>query len=270
MLGSMTDSATSSLGRLPLMLLLRGWLLCLVAAVVGGVWRGEDLAIALLGVLALLSVALVATPSILFIWYAVRHGAAAVPREMRRSAVGSGVSNLLAGVWIWTLPDRPQLFTAIAIALALLGAFVIGRVLTLGPADAAAATAPPLRHRGATLTGVVAVFLLVIGYAKTFGGHPAWGHASEATMTSDLKNLVAVQDVFFSSHKRYGSLGELPGFDATMSRATITVVADSGRFVATATSPETKLTCLVWTGAPAPPADSIHGAADGVPVCWEP
>jgi hypothetical protein len=252
-----------------LKLLLWTWLACLVAAVVGGVWRGENLAFTLLSVLALLSVALVAAPAVLFTSYVVRRGAAAVPREMRRSAAGSGVANLLAGVWIWTLPGRPPLFTAIAVGLAALGALVIGRVLTLGPADAAAATAPPLRHRAATLTGVVAVFLMVIGYAKTFGRHPNSGHAGEATMTSDLKYLVAVQDVFFSSHNRYGSLAELPGFDPTMSRATITVAADSGRFVATATSPETKLTCLVWTGSPPPPADSVHGAADGVPVCWE-
>jgi hypothetical protein len=253
-----------------LKLLLWAWLACLVAAVIGGVMQGEDLAFRLLGILALLSVALVATPAVRFTSYVVRHGAAAVPREMRRSAAGSGAGNLFAGVWIWTLPGRPPLFTAIAVGLAALGAFVIGRVLTLAAPDAASATAPPLRHRGATLTGVVAIFLLVIGYAKTFGGHPNWGHASEATMTSDLKYLVAVQDVFFSSHNRYASLTELPGFDPTMSRATITVVADSGRFVATATSPETRLTCLVWTGSPQPPADSVHGAADGVPVCWEP
>jgi len=136
-----------------LKLLLWAWLACLVAAVAGGVWRGEDLALTLLGVLALLSVALVATPAVLFTSYVVRHGAAAVPREMRRSAVGSGAANLFAGAWIWTLPGRPPLVTAIAVGLAALGAFVIGRVLTLGLADAAAATAPPLRHRAATLTG---------------------------------------------------------------------------------------------------------------------
>lgn len=162
----------TSLGRLPLMLLLRGWLVCLAAVFVGGVMRGEDLALQLLGVLALISVALVATPAVLFAIYLVRYGAAAVPREMRRSAVGSGAANLFAGAWIWSLPGggHPPLFTAIAVGLVALGAFAIARALTMDPPDARAAAAPPLRHRGATITGVVTVFLLVIGYAKTFGG----------------------------------------------------------------------------------------------------
>jgi len=252
----------------PLKLLLRAWLVCLVAVFVGGAMRGEDLALQLLGILALISVALVATPAVLFAIYLVRYGAAAVAREMRRSAVGSGAANLFAGAWIWSLPGRPPLFTPIAVALVALGAFAIARALTLDPPDAAAAGAPPLRHRGATITGVVTVFLLVIGYAKTFGGHPRWGHASGATMTSDLRNLVAVQDLYFARRNRYGSLADLPAFEPSMSRATITVAVDSARFVATATSPETAVICLVWSGSPPPPADSVRGAADGVPVCW--
>ena len=253
----------------PLKLLFRAWLVCLVAVFVGGVMRGEDLALQLLALLALISVALVATPAVLFAIYLVRFGAAAVPREMRRSAVGSGAANLFAGAWIWSFPGRPHLFTAIAVGLVALGAFAIARALTLDPPGAAAGGAPPLRHRGATITGVVTIFLLVIGYAKTFGGQPRWGHPSGATMTSDLKNLVAVQDLYFSRHNRYGSLADLPGFEPSMSRATITVAVDSARFVATATSPETALICLVWSGSPPPPADSVHSTADGVPVCWE-
>jgi len=258
----------TSLGRLPLMLLLRGWLVCLVAVLVGGVMRGEDLALQLLGLLALISVALVATPAVLFALYLVRHGAPAVPREMRRSAVGSGAANLFAGAWIWSLPGggRPPLFTPIAVALLVLSVFAIARALTLDSPDASAAAAPPLRHRGATITGVVTVFLLVIGYAKTFEGHPSWGHASEATMTRDLKNLVALQDLFFSRNNRYGSLSDLPEFEPSMSRATIMVTADSARFFARATSPETISICVVWSGSPPAPAEA-HGAADGVPVC---
>src|SRR6266511_522098 len=112
-------------------LLLRGWLVCLVASVLGGMWRGEDLALTLLGVLALIAIALVATPGALFAWYGV-------PREMRRSALGSAVSNLFAGAWIWTLPGRPLVFSVFAIGLLALGAFVIGRALTLSAPDPAA------------------------------------------------------------------------------------------------------------------------------------
>ncbi|HEV8398682.1 MAG TPA: hypothetical protein VGQ18_02465 [Gemmatimonadales bacterium] len=241
--------------------LLRAWLLCLIAAVVGGVWRGEDLLITLLGVLALISVALVATPAIVF--------AFGVPREMRRSAVGSAVGNLFAGAWILTLPGRPLIASALAIGLVALGVIVVGRVLTLPPSDPAP-NAPPLRHSSATVTGVITIFLLVIGYAKTFGGHPHWGHPSAATMTSDLKNLIALEDQFFSIHRRYASLTDLSGFEPSLSRATITVFADSGRVVATAKSSETRHVCIVWTGSPPLPPDSAHGSSDGVPACWEP
>lgn len=249
--------------------LLRAWLLCLIAAVVGGAMRGEDLALNLLGVLGLISAALVAAPAVVFTAYAFRHRAAGVPRALRRSALGSAAANILSGVWIWTLPDRPLSFSVIGAVLVVLGIFVIGRVLILGPPDPAASP-PPLRHFGATLTGVVTIFLMVIGYAKTFGRHPRWGHASVATMTSDLRNLVALEDMFFSSHHRYGSLRDLSGYEPSMSHATITVFADSGHVVATARSAETRQVCLVWTGAPPLPPDSAHGSADGVPACWEP
>ena len=249
--------------------LLRAWVVCLIAAIVGGVLRGEDLAITLLGVLALISAALVAAPAVVFAVYTFRHRAAGVPRALRRSALGSAAANLFAGIWIHTLPDRPHAFSVIGAVLVLLGIFTIGRILILGPPDPAAST-PPLRHSSATVTGVVTIFLMVIGYAKTFGGHPRWGHGSAATMTSDLKNLIALEDQFFSAHRRYGSLTDLSGFEPSMSHATIIVLADSGRVVATAKSAETKQVCIVWTGSPALPPDSAHGSADGVPACWEP
>lgn len=259
----------TSLGRLPLLLLLRAWPVCLLAVAAGGVWRGENLAFALLGVLALISVALVAAPAVVFTVYALRHRAAGIPRTLRRSALGSAAANLLAGIWVWTVPYPPSAFRVIGTGLAVLGVFVVGRVLLLGPADPAAST-PPLRHFGATLTGVSTIFLMVIGYAKTFGGHPRWGHASAATMTGDLKNLIALEDMFFSSHQRYGSLTDLSAFAPSMSRATISVFADSARVVATAKSAETRRVCIVWTGSPPLPPDSAHGSADGVPACWEP
>lgn len=238
----------------------RAWLVCLVAVIVGGVMRGEDLAITLLGVLFVLTVALVATPAVLLV--------IDPRREKRPSAIGSGIANLLSSVWIWLLPDRPLLFTAGAILFAALGALVIARTFTAGPSDPAAPPAP-LRHRSSTLLGVLTIFVLVVAYGKTFGGHPHWGHPSAATMSADLRNLISLEDQFFAVHQRYGTLADLAGYEPSLSRATITVAAESTRVVAIASSPETKVQCLVWTGAPPLPTDSAHGAADGVPVCWE-
>jgi hypothetical protein len=120
-------------------------------------------------------------------------------------------------------------------------------------------------------------FLLVVlalwVAAKTLRRHPgsegATPGGAEVAMKEDLRRLVGAQDRFFSMHKRYGSLIDLADdFTPAFSHATITLAADSHRFVATAASPGLSLRCLVWSG-DAPP-DSARGAPDGVAVCWEP
>jgi hypothetical protein len=154
-----------SLGQRFLRLLLGAWLLCLMLAVAAGFLLGENVLFDVLLVLLLLSVALVAAPAVLFLAYAERHPAAAVPQEMRRSAIGSGVSNLFAAAVLWSFPRPALVFVIPAALLAALGAVVIVRVLRLARPDAMI-EAPPLRHRGVTVTGVVAIVLFVILAAK--------------------------------------------------------------------------------------------------------
>ncbi|HXM39273.1 MAG TPA: hypothetical protein VN908_11525 [Gemmatimonadales bacterium] len=154
-----------ALGQRFLQLLLLGWLACLVLTVAAGFTLGENVMFDLLSLLLLLSVALVAAPAVLFLAYAERHGPAAVPREMRRSAIGSGLSGLFAAAVLWSFPRPALLFMVPGAVLAALAALVIIRALRLAPPDAIAG-APPLRHRGATITGVVTIVLFVILAAK--------------------------------------------------------------------------------------------------------
>ena len=155
-----------ALGQRFLQLLLLGWLACLVLTVAAGFTLGENVMFDLLALLLLLSVALVAAPAVLFLAYAERHAPAAVPREMRRSAIGSGLSGLFAAAVLWSFPRPALLFMVPGAVLAALAALVIIRALRLAPPDAAIAGAPPLRHRGATITGVVTIVLFVILAAK--------------------------------------------------------------------------------------------------------
>jgi hypothetical protein len=155
-----------ALGQRFLQLLLWTWLLCLVLAVVAGFTLGEDVLFDLLMVLLLLSVALVAAPAVLFLAYAERHPPTDIPRDMRRSAIGSGLSNLFAAAVLWSFPRPALLFVIPAALLAALAALVIVRTLRLERPETSAMEALPLRHRGVTITGVVTIVLFVILAAK--------------------------------------------------------------------------------------------------------
>lgn len=266
-----------SLGRRLLPLLVAGWLACVVVTGVTIATDREDIALMFIGLTCLFAALMLAAPALLFLVYA-RRGPEAVPQEMRRSAIGSGASNLIVGgllvFTVWSL-GMGKLLLAGTGAMALLGAAVLVRVFTLGkpPRALPDAETPVLRHRGATVAGVITMLLFIILAPKAVGGSHSTGTASPANMRSDLRNLVVAQDALLAARGRYGSLAELtaaePSYRADFSHAEITVVADSNRFVATASSPTTSWMCIVWSGTPAPPADSVHGAVDGVPECWE-
>ena len=154
------------LGQRVLLVLRVGWLLCLVLTVAAGFLLNEDVVWQLLGVLLVLSVALVAAPGILFLVYAERHPPGSVPREMRRSALGSGASGLFAAAVLWSFPRPAWIFMVPGAVLGVVAAVTIYRALRLAPPDASAPPAPALRHRGVTVTGVVTIVLFVLLAAK--------------------------------------------------------------------------------------------------------
>jgi hypothetical protein len=165
----MSDSTPQqALGQRFLRLLLGGWLLCLALTVAAGFLLSEDVMFDLLAVLLLVSVALVAAPAVLFLVYAERHPPASVPRGMRTSAIGSGLSGLFAAAVLWSFPRPALIFMVPGAVLAAVAAVAIIRALRLAPplASPDAAPPPPLRHRGVTVTGVVTIVLFVILAAK--------------------------------------------------------------------------------------------------------
>jgi len=262
-----------TLGRRLLPILFVGWIVCFGLAAVTIATGRLDIALPLIGVTSMLAGLLLVSPSLLFLWYARR--ASGIPQDMRRSAMWTGASNLIVGVLLAVTASNLELGAlalASAIAMALLGAAVLARVFTLGATAPAPEETRVLQHRAATIAGVATMLLLVVLAPKIVGVPMSVG-PSEENMRRDLRSLVTVQDAYVVDHNRYGSLAELAAADLeyrpAFSQAEITVVADSTRFIATATSPRGRLICLVWSGTPAPPADSVHGAEDGVPACWK-
>lgn len=270
-----------SLGRRLIPLLFVGWVLS-VALLIAIIAKGYiDIAPPAIGLAALMAGLLVVTPALLFLAYAWRHPDA-VSAEMRRSAMTSGAGNVAVGVLLAAtvgsfglhqLPFVGNLPMIGAIAMALVGIIVLARVFTLraAPATVEPSTERALRHRGATIAGAATIVGLAL-LAPRASGQPESG-PTEANMTRDLRTLVAAQDEYFATHQRYGSVDELTArgqpYKPDLSGAEITLRVDSTRFIATATSPKSSLTCLVWSGTPEPPADSVRGAIDGLPLCWK-
>jgi hypothetical protein len=267
------DSAAPSLGRLVLRVLLGGWIVSVVGAAAAFGTGRLDVALPLAGLVGASAAALLVTPALLFLMYGFRHPPAEIPREMRRSAVESGAALLVVGALValtFNALKMGPLFVAPLAALAVLGVVVAARAFTLGPPGVPLPITPRLRHRGATIAGALTLLFFAVLAPKALGGGSQPGQPTEANMRVDLRSLVAQQDGFFADHHRYASLADLgEAFRPSLSHADVVVAAESTRFLATATSPGTRLTCLVWTGTPVPPADSVHGAEDGVPMCWK-
>jgi hypothetical protein len=272
-----------TLGRRLIPLLFIAWLLG-VALVVAAYAKGYgDIAAPVIGLACMLAALLLVAPPLLFLLYAWR-SPANVPHDMRRSALMSGAANLVGGIVLAVtvkslelgmFPYVGNLPVIGAIAVSAVGLIVVIRVFTLGPPPPppvdSAGVVPRLRHRVATTAGVGTI-LVAAFLARGASGQPSFG-PNEANMRSDLRNLVAAQDEFQVEHRRYGSMAELSTtgrpYKPDLSQADIVLRAESTRFIATASSPKTRLSCLVWSGAPPPPADSVHGAEDGVPACWQ-
>lgn len=271
------------LGRRLIPLLFVVWLLG-VALVVAAYAKGYgDIAAPVIGLACMLAGLLLVAPPLLFLLYTWR-SPASVPHDMRRSALMSGAANVAGGIvlaatvkslGLGMFPYVGNLPVIGAIAIAVVGLVVLIRVFTLGPPPPppvdGGGSVPRLRHRVATTAGVGTI-LIAAFLARGASGRPSSG-PNEANMRSDLRNLVAAQDEFQAEHRRYGSMAELSTtgrpYKPDLSQADIVLRAESTRFIATATSPKTRLTCLVWSGTPPPPADSVHGAEDGLPSCWE-
>lgn len=256
-----------------LQLLFWGWVGVTLATVATFATGRLELAVPLSGLVVGWAAALVVVPALLLLAHTLRHPPTDIGRETRRSAIESGVALLgAAGLLFVTVRaiELGGMFLVPIIAVAVLGVALVGRALTLDPLGIAAHGPPILRHRPATIAGIATLASFAILAPKVGGAAPERGTPTEENMRLDLRTLVTRQDEYFMTHNRYAALVELgDAFQPTNSGAEIAVTAERSRFIARATHRRTRLTCLVWTGSPPPPADSVHGAEDGVPACWE-
>lgn len=270
-----------SLGRRLLPVLFVGWALTVILLVAIFAKGYIDIAQPAIGLVCLTAALLVVTPALLFLGYSLRHPLA-VSADMRRAGMTSGLANVVVGILL-TMSVRPlgldllpfvgRLPLAGGILMAVVGGAALLRVFTMRAAPPAIEpqNVPALRHRGATLAGAATITGLAL-FAPNQSGERQTG-PTEANMRQDLRTLVVAQDEYHATHLRYGTVAELSTrgqpYKPDLSGANILLRAESTRFIAVATSPKTSLTCLVWSGTPEPPADSVHGAIDGLPVCWK-
>src|SRR5205807_9032656 len=91
--------------------------------------------------------------------------------------------------------------------------------------------------------------------------------ADDRGIREGLTRLAAAEDSFHGAHRRYADRSELTELGMAP-RVQIAVIADSTRYVALATSPTSRLQCLVWAGSPRPA--TAEDAPPGVPKCWTP
>lgn len=121
-----------------------------------------------------------------------------------------------------------------------------------------------LVQAAAVTAGVIAVLMLAMPR----------GHTKEkayiATMKSDLRNLVTVQEAYFADHGVYApALDQFPPDSYWVSAGVMVVVeqATPTGWKATATHNGTKYHCAIFVGDVPPPRKN---AQIGTPVCWKP
>lgn len=122
-----------------------------------------------------------------------------------------------------------------------------------------------LVQAAAVTAGVIAVIMLVM---------PGRGHTKEkaylATMKSDLRNLLTVQEAYFADHGAYApTLDQFPPVSYWASAGVMVVVeqATPTGWKATATHNGTKYRCAIFVGDVPPPRKQ---AVQAEPICWKP
>jgi hypothetical protein len=215
---------------------------------------------------AFFGVVLAVLPALVFLFYSWRRPPPDVPRGMRGAIYFSCVILLLVSAWALRngtgLDGAPALLVLGAVVGAI-GILAIVRVVRVKPVPEAASQ---LTYGRSSVVGAVLFLLVAVMLPKFAGVNPP--RVYRAVMTSDLRNLAVVQEVFFADSQRFASPAELGSlFSATASDSIVVVAVDSA-WRATATHPMlVGQACGIWVGTR--PPDGMHGARESEPTCWK-
>ena len=257
-------------GRTTNRVLLAGFLLSLAASVFFLLQNSDSFMVALI-LTGFFGLVLAGLPSVLFLLYAWRAEPPEVPKLTRRSIYASaGALAVIGGLYAWvsfTQEDPTPGPGAVGLVVALIGIVAIVRLMRFTSPATPAAQLAYGRSSAVGLFFFLVIAIMTPKFACGCGGGK--GTAYKAAVKSDLRNLAMAQDAYFADSLRYGfnrDLGE--SFRAQTGDSVVVQFADAKGYRAIGwhvNLPDTR--CGIWAGVA--PADGMHGAKEGVPLCWK-
>src|SRR4029077_4234437 len=128
-----------------------------------------------------------------------------------------------------------------------------------------------LAYGRSSVVGAVFFLFVTVMIPKFACGCGNKATAYHAMLKSDLRNLSTAEDAYYIDNKRYALRADLDkheAFGATVGDSIVVVAADAHGWYATGTNwMLADVTCGIWVGTK--PADGLHGAREGQPLCWK-
>ncbi len=261
-------AAPRPLGRLATRILLAGLLLSLAASVLLFA-QDNDASLTALVVMAGFGLLLVGLPSVLFLLHSRRQPPPLVPRDARIAVWFSAITLVLFGLLLVALGGEVDSLTdqVIGVAIGVTGIVTIVRVVRF---VAPASGDTRLVYGRSSVVGAMFFLFVTVMIPKFACGCGNKYKAYQAMLKSDLRNFSTAEDGYYIDHKRYGSRAELDkdAFGASVGDSLIVVTADAHGWRAVGTNLYlADVTCGMWVGTR--PADGMHGAREGQPLCWK-
>lgn len=211
---------------------------------------------------------LTALPSVLFLVSSWRPDPPMIDRRGRLAIYVTGGLMAFGGALYATASreDVTLVGAVLGAVFALLGVTAIVRLFLFRSPPGAAAR---LAGGNPAALGALAFIIVVVMLPKFACGCGNKSKAYRAQLKMDLRNVVLAEEAYFADNHRYATVAEMgSNFAATSNDSIVVTPVDSQGYRATGTHYYlTGVTCGIWAGVR--PADGMHGAKEGEPICWE-
>ncbi len=234
------------------------WLVTLVLFAASYVAESDRFFLAAVSAMVVVSGLLVLLPGIFFVVHTYAHRGTPLSWALRRSAIWSGVADLVAAWLLWRMSGG----LVIAGPVGVIGLLVVLRAASVGRGPGGPG-APALWHTGSTVAGLLGILVATRVLALATGTKDT---AYLAAMKADLQSLVTAEDAFRADSGRYGAREQLLWAPTSGDSVAVSLSADRKGWWATATSSSSLSRCGIWVGER--PPDGMHGAKEGKSRCW--